>query len=234
MFILQALKLVPPGSIGFLILCSSIGAGLRVFVPSTRRAVRIAVYVLSVVYVVLATPVVANGLVASLPASRPSHLAGISPVDAVIVLDGDNRRGRVRAAQRLEDDSSPPPLLVLADPGDPWVANNLVSTGVPSGRITSETGAYTTREQVDLAHRTIASHAWTRVALVASRLQSPRVSALTRDWRPVPTIVSAPVDDEPAHDGIWAIVPSYIALRVSRDALYEHAALIYYRWRGWI
>jgi hypothetical protein len=29
-------------------------------------------------------------------------------------------------------------------------------------------------------------------------------------------------------------VPTYIALRVSRDALYEHAALAYYRSRGWI
>jgi hypothetical protein len=29
-------------------------------------------------------------------------------------------------------------------------------------------------------------------------------------------------------------VPTYYALRVSRDAIYEHVALRYYRWHGWI
>jgi hypothetical protein len=29
-------------------------------------------------------------------------------------------------------------------------------------------------------------------------------------------------------------IPTYTALRVSRDALYEHAALAYYGWRRWI
>jgi hypothetical protein len=46
-------------------------------------------------------------------------------------------------------------------------------------------------------------------------------------------IAASAIDDEPpvSGPGLWA--PTYIALRVSRDALYEHAALVYYRWRGW-
>ena len=195
---------------------------------------RIALLMLYFSYLVLAIPKIANELAASLPATRLGGMTTPTAFDAILVLDGDNRRGRVRAARHLEEGSSPPPVIVLADLGDPWLVDNLESSGVLRNRITSEPGAETTMGQVALARRTIASHAWAHVALVASRLQAPRLSALTRGWRPVPTIVAAPVDDEPPHDGLWAFVPSYIALRVSRDALYEHAALTYYRWRGWI
>ena len=232
--LLSALKLIPPGSIGLLVLCSAIGIGLLVFVRSTRRVMRIALLLLYFVYFVLAIPRVANGLAASLPATRAGGVTTPMAFEAIIVLDGDNRRGRVRAALQLEEGSSPPPVIVMADAGDPWVVDNLASGGVSRTQITSEAGADTTRGQVELARRMIASHSWGHVALVASRLQSPRLSGLTREWRPLPVIVAAPVDDEPPHDGLWAFVPSYLALRVSRDALYEHAALSYYRWRGWI
>jgi hypothetical protein len=33
---------------------------------------------------------------------------------------------------------------------------------------------------------------------------------------------------------LWQFLPTYASLLVSRDALYEYAALAYYRWRGWI
>jgi hypothetical protein len=196
--------------------------------------VRVALGLLYSIYLVIAIPRVADGLAAGLPPSRQYDTATAMPFDAVIVLDGDNRRGRVRAVRRLEEGELPPPVIVLADAGDPWVVNNLAGAGVRTDQITSLTGAETTRGQVDVARRIIASHVWDRVALVASRLQAPRLSELTRDWRPLPSIVAAPVDDEPPRDGVWALVPSYIALRVSRDAIYEHAALMYYRWRGWI
>jgi hypothetical protein len=51
----------------------------------------------------------------------------------------------------------------------------------------------------------------------------------------LPTVlIASPVDTEPATSGWWLFVPSYYALRVSRDAIYEHAALAYYARKGWI
>ncbi len=47
-------------------------------------------------------------------------------------------------------------------------------------------------------------------------------------------LIESPVDVEPASTGALAFVPTYYALRLSRDAIYEHAALRYYRWHGWI
>jgi hypothetical protein len=46
--------------------------------------------------------------------------------------------------------------------------------------------------------------------------------------------VPSPIDDEPPRTGIKRVVPSYIGLRVSRDALYEHMAIAYYTRKGWI
>jgi hypothetical protein len=71
-------------------------------------------------------------------------------------------------------------------------------------------------------------------AVIASRLQAARVDALIRTARLPVTLLSSPVDEEPPVSGAARFVPSYIALRMSRDAIYEHAALVYYRWRGWI
>jgi hypothetical protein len=47
-------------------------------------------------------------------------------------------------------------------------------------------------------------------------------------------LLPSPVDHEPAHQGWKLWLPSFAALRVSREALYELAALEYYRLRGWI
>ena len=42
----------------------------------------------------------------------------------------------------------------------------------------------------------------------------------------------SPVDVEPNGEGIDGWTPKYVALRMSRDAIYEHAAMAYYRWKG--
>ena len=47
-------------------------------------------------------------------------------------------------------------------------------------------------------------------------------------------LIVSPIDTEPATSGWRLVVPTYYALRVSRDAIYEHAALALYTWRGWI
>jgi hypothetical protein len=62
----------------------------------------------------------------------------------------------------------------------------------------------------------------------------PRIRALTATRGLDLTLLSSPLDDEPAMEGWGRFRPSYVALRTSRDAIYEHVALVYYRWRGWI
>ena len=69
---------------------------------------------------------------------------------------------------------------------------------------------------------------------VTQRLQLPRVHALLRMRHLSPLQLAAPADWEPADRGLRAILPTYYALRISRDALYEHMALWYYRRKGWI
>jgi hypothetical protein len=62
----------------------------------------------------------------------------------------------------------------------------------------------------------------------------PRIAALARSAGVAPLLLPSPIDDEPPAVGVWRFVPTYIGLRTSRDAMYEHAALVYYRNKGWI
>ena len=93
--------------------------------------------------------------------------------------------------------------------------------------------AATTREQM-VQVRDIANRASGHTAVIASRLQAPRVSALARAQNIVVTVLPSAIDSEPPTTGFARFVPAYIALRVSRDATYEHLALTYYRVRHWI
>jgi hypothetical protein len=97
-----------------------------------------------------------------------------------------------------------------------------------------ETGVSNTRDQIDWVVLFVREHPDSRVAVVASRLQMPRVRALADAQNLRVAFVAAPIDTDPASVGWRRLWPSYAALRASRDAIYEHAALAYYRWRGWI
>jgi hypothetical protein len=100
--------------------------------------------------------------------------------------------------------------------------------------ISLDSGPLNTREQVAWVARFFAAHPNTRAALVASRLQMPRIAALVFAARLPIVLAPSPIDDEPPMSGWRRWVPTYIALRVSRDAIYEHVALRYYWWKGWI
>jgi hypothetical protein len=73
-----------------------------------------------------------------------------------------------------------------------------------------------------------------RAAIVVSRLQMPRVAAMARAAGLDIILVPSPMDVEPPVKGLRYFLPSLAALTLSRDALYELAALPYYRWRGWL
>ena len=112
----------------------------------------------------------------------------------------------------------------------------LRQAGIPPDVVHHDRSTVTTRDQIDWVQRLVDEHRERTgdVTIIASRLQMPRVSALLCAGDLHAAIVSSPTDVEPPTAGPWRFVPTYGALRVSRDALYEHLSMPYYRYKGWI
>jgi uncharacterized SAM-binding protein YcdF (DUF218 family) len=220
-----------PGSRSFLIVCLAVWPVLRYVWPRSPRCAGGWLLTIAGTYLVLGLPWVANALADRLTRPRPDELASLRAVDTLVVLDGDNRVGRVRQAERVYAVARPGAVRVL---GAVWVATALAKVGIPQNRIVQDASAATTRDQMAWVQRLLAQRPADRTALIASRLQMPRVVALAKAAGLQLTLVPSPIDTEPPTTGVWLFVPTYLALRVSRDALYEHAALAYYTWRGWI
>lgn len=186
------------------------------------------------IYLMLTIPIVANTLAAPLQ-HRDAHFREPSgPLDALVIFDGDNRRGRLRAARAAIEASSPDVIWVLGVEPE-WFQLEMPGEGIPLDRVRFDTSTGTTRAQVEWTARDRSSQPRSSVAVVVSRLQAARVAGIASALRIANLpIISAPVNREPATDGIWRFVPSGPAWRVSRDAIYEHAALAYYARNGWI
>lgn len=229
MFVLKAVG--PPGSLTFLALGVALGfICIRVW-PRNRRLGRSWLAVLFGLYVLMGLPLVANAVADRLTQFRPhTDLSGIARMDSVIVLDGDNRRGRVRETREFYAAAAPEVVMVS---GEDWLRAALVEAGIPPQQIVHETGSANTRDQVVEISQFIASRPG-QTAVVASRLQMPRLSALLQVAAIPVVLIASPVDIEPPTRGPRLLVPTYSALRLTRDALYEHAAIRYYQWRGWI
>ena len=222
-----------PGSIPFLLLALAVGLVLRFGWRRTRTIGRNWLVGVVTGYGVLALPIVANGIAGGLAGARLTAAPDLGPLDALVVFDGDNRRGRVRTASELFARSHPHVVWVLG--GEPeWLRDELPAGGVPPAMISMDQSTKNTRDQVNWVARYRTSDPQSRFAIIVSRLQVARVAGLVARLAPPIPLVGAPIDDEPPTRGPALFVPTYIALRVSRDALYEHAALAYYRSRGWI
>jgi hypothetical protein len=229
--ILSILKAVgPPGSTRFLAVCVAAGVLMYVWPRKERIARRWLIGVLSG-YLFLGLPVVANAIADRLPRIDSRGQAIPSSVDTLVIFDGDNRRGRVREALASYRNVSPRTVWIL---GSLWLVDSLVAGGIPAERIRHEWSPPTTRDQVTWVTKLVAGSQTGRIGIVASRLQMPRLSRLTQAVGLQVVLISSPVDTEPPRRGFRLYLPSYTALRVSRDALYEHAALSYYRRQGWI
>ena len=225
-FIALAKKVGGPGSIGFFNACLLVGLLIGWIGPRTRRVSRVWILLLVVAYLVLSLPIVANGIADSLTSYRPlSDLSGLKGVKTLVVLDGDNRRGRVREAKRLFDGLGPDRVIVS---GGDWLFDAVRASGIPPERITAESGARTTLEQIEMLDEALRSGP---LVVVASRLQMPRIARFAQEMQLPLLLAPSAIDTEPPTSGLRQVIPRYIALRVSRDALYEHAALIYYRHR---
>lgn len=220
-----------PGSLRLLALLCAAGLLLRLMCPQRRLLVAAWFTGVFTTYLVLAIPVTAIALEGLLRDPARRELSGtLARLDAMIVLDGDNRRGRLASALSIWHEDSPTTIFVS---GEAWIADQLLAADVPPTRLQRETRATTTREQIAWACRLYES-GHERVVIVASRLQARRVRGLIRRCGGRSTVYAAPLDVEPARSGVRQLVPSYAALRLSRDALYEYVALRYYQARGWI
>jgi len=220
-----------PGSLTFLFLCLAFCWALGRWVPSARRVRNVLVVVLVSSYFVLSLPVVATRIAATLPGNAAAETRITSQPTRLIVFDGDNRRGRAAVTLAYYQAGSVKELWLL---GDDWLVDELVAKGIPRSEIRHEDAAPTTRDQVQRAAKLATLPGVERTAIVVSRLQAARAAALLRASGFDAAVLAAPIDDEPPTRGIGAWVPRYIGLRVSRDAIYELAALRYYRYKGWI
>jgi len=176
-------------------------------------------------------PVVAHGIADWLPEYQTLAAAtgGQGSLDALFVFDGDNRRGRVRQTADTFRMYAPREVWIL---GNEWLIEPLAEAGIPRDRLRRDGFVSTTADQVDRTARILSSRAIGRWAVLVSRLQAPRVARLLAKIPSPGAVVPAPIDTEPPREGLGRFLPRYSALRLSRDALYEHIAMAYYTRRG--
>ena len=219
--------LAVPGSLPFLAVNLAIGAALARW-TRFRRIGRVWIAATCLLYIVLALPVVATAIIDPLPSA--DAVGRHDRLDLLVVFDGDNRRGRVATACRAAAGTATD-VRVL---GEPWMLDPLRLCGIAPDRLAIDEQVATTRDQMDWVARVRGERPASRIAVIASRLQMPRIRALAAARHLDVQLLAAPIDAEPPTTGWRRFVPSYIALRASRDAIYEHVALAYYRYRGWI
>jgi uncharacterized SAM-binding protein YcdF (DUF218 family) len=230
MVVLKAIG--PPGSPTFIAFCLLVAVLAAYFWQRNKRLARYWLWSVVVGHVVLSLPLVANWIGGALPRVAVAQPGSLHGLDALFVLDGDNRVGRVRAGAEAARASETATIHVIG--GHFWIVDALVEAGIPRARITHDFLPADTRQQLEEIERLLVTRPAGRGAIIASRLQMPRVAGLIRADRLDLALIASPIDTEPPTSGWRLWVPSYYALRVSRDAIYEHAALAYYGWRGWI
>lgn len=222
----------PPGTIPFIAFCLLLALVAAYVWPRSKRLARNWLWGVAIAHGVMALPLVANAIANALPNVLVTTPGAAGNLDTVFVLDGDNRVARVRTGAELAKASPQTRLHVVG--GHWWLLEELQTAGIAASRITHEYEPADTRQQIAEIRQRLASQPAGHNALVASRLQMPRVAGLLRNAGLDLTLIASPIDTEPPTAGWRLLVPSYYALRVSRDAIYEHAALFYYHWRGWI
>ena len=146
--LISALKPIGgPGSVGFFILCVVLALAIRFFGKAGRRLSRVWLITLVVGYLVLSLPITANYLADRLTSYRPlADLSQLQGVDTLVVLDGDNRRGRVREAKRVFDSAQPRRVIVS---GNTWLVDAVIEAGIPADRVAHESRARNTWEQIE-------------------------------------------------------------------------------------
>jgi uncharacterized SAM-binding protein YcdF (DUF218 family) len=228
---IAALKLAgAPGSYGFFVVCSVFGFFLIHVWPRRPILGRAWLFAVISAYLLLATPVAAHHIADALTEYRPvPDLTRLPTADIVITLGGDNVRGRASETLRAFT-AWPSARMILL--GEDWLLGQLRGGGIPPGQIIYDPRPPNTLEQMAAVRDYVRTHPNEGIALVASRLQMPRIAAIVDTMQLHVTLLPSPADVEPPRAGPDRWLPKYTALRISRDAIYEYAALIYYRWKG--
>ena len=228
---LRLLKAIgAPGSLSFLLVGVGICLSLLLW-RRTRRLGRACLVTLASTYVVLSLPVVAQ-FIAGPGTERPAPLASYGTFDEVFVIDGDNYRGRAATAVELAAVAKPDVVWFL---GGNDLGYELLARGLPQKLWRqAPSPARTTRTQVQWIKMSMDWTGAKRAAVVASRLQVPRVREVVRNEHVNLVVVPARLDAEPPADGYRSWLPSLAGLALSREALYERAAFLYYRRKGLI
>ena len=220
-----------PGSLGFFAVAFVVGCVLIYVWPRRPTFGCIWLTALCALYLLLGFPPVAQFIARDLIVPLPSRTSPAYRVDELVVLAGDNEHGRVAEAVTASKTLKPHTVVVL---GRRDFAQRIADAGVDTVRIRQNDSPGTTREQMEWIVSELREHPDWHIAVVASRLHMPRVSEITRQRGIHVLLLPSPLDEKLATAGVQSFFPTHDALFVSRDALYERAALAYYRARGWI
>jgi len=248
-----------PGSIGFLVAGVVVGV-LFLFVRRLERLARWWLMALSVLYIVLAIPVVSWSLERGRtseyrPIEKPGDAAGASAVVVLgngivsyqydgLAVESLTRRTAYNAIEGARLYRLLHPDLVIASGGlanperllrneGEAVRDALVALGVPRDVIATETRSTNTAEQA--AFVTPLLKGYTRFALVTTPIHMPRAMALfrSRGLHPVAAPSHIAYGGE-LRDSPARFLPSSNSLRASELSLYEYLGLAYARTRGWL
>jgi hypothetical protein len=214
-----------PGSLRLLIILLLAGVAWMVIRPGRRRAGIVWTVAVVLVYVVMALPVVAATAVNALPHSEQAAEAEIEGIQILFFFDGDNRWGRLREFERIDRLARPTRIHLL---GRLSVYKDLRLMGVRPERIRHDEELQNTSDQIRRTGEWLKSGGSERAAILVSCLQAPRARLLAARAGVNVPILAAPLDEELPDRGPGRFLPSFLALSITRDAVYELAALRYY------
>ena len=215
-----------PGSLRLLAVLAVIIVAWSFLWPRRPRSGGLLFAAICVIYLVMALPVVAGALASRLPPAPSPTDADIRDIQTLFIFDGDNRFGRMREFERIYALARPRQIFLL---GRLSVYKDLLLMPIPREGLHHDQLSYNTSTQVERVATLMAGGGADHPAILVSRLQFPRVQAFVRQAGLPVLVVPAPLDEEPSQVGLKRWVPSLAALAVTRDALYELAALAYYR-----
>jgi uncharacterized SAM-binding protein YcdF (DUF218 family) len=248
-----------PGSLEFLLLGVAIASGLLLARSQAVRGWgRGLVIVLAGGYLVLSLPLTADGLVAlSAAGLSPVQPSDVGTARAVVVLDGGGHH--YRDGDRAVDVPVPATVFRALEalrvyrllPARSWAIvtaggygdslqqqdegralyDELVRGGIPADRLVMDTTSRNTHEHAMFLAAWFREHQVARFVLVTSATHARRARLALKAVGLDPIVSPAPMrlDGVPAWPG-----PESGSLAISRQAIYDLFALVYYRARGWV
>jgi len=218
-----------PGSAGFFLVVAAIAVVLTVASRRTRRAGRLLLLVLGAVYVCLSLPVVGDLIADDTRPFDVTRAAELGPIEDIFVFDGDSYESRAALTAELDRSMKIRNVWIL---GYITLRDALAAAGVTDGHLRwGYTDDATTYGQVVRMRKVMEHYKIARAVAVTSRLQATRIRRLIEQSGLDVVVVASPMNHESGTTGAWKFVPSRAGLALSRDALYERAALLYYRWK---